>query len=152
LSAEGKVPGPYRRFDVDYISVPQEFHLVQQPNGRFADSIEFLTLVYDVDGRLLNGIDKTVVLNLTPDSYKQFQKGPLQFHLEVSAPTRQESFLRVGIHEGNTNRFGVVEVPADAVSRLPPPVYPKPAVPPATSAAPSTAPSTATPPPAAPPR
>jgi VWFA-related protein len=152
VSPDGKVPGPFRRFAVDYITVPQELHLLHQPDGRYTDQIEFVTLVYDVDGRLLNGVDKTAVLNLTSDTYKRFQQGPVQFHLEVSAPTRQDSYLRIGIHDRNTNRFGVVEVPADAVSRLPPPVYYKPAAPPATSAAPSTAPSTTTPPQAVPPR
>jgi len=152
LSPEGKMPGPYRRFAVDYVSLPQEFQLLHQPDGRFTGQIDFLALVYDVDGRLLNGIEKTVELNLNPDTYKRFQQAPLQFHMEVSAPTRQDSYLRIGIHDRNTNRFGVVEVPADTVSRLPPPVYPKPAASPATSAVHSAAPSTTTPPPAAPPR
>ena len=91
-------------------------------------------------------------MNLPPDSYRQFLQGSLQFHLEISAPTREETYLRIGIHDLNSNHFGVVEVPAAAVSHLAPPVYPKRPAPPATSAPPSTAPSTTPPPAAASPR
>ena len=152
LSSNGKVPGPYRRFDVDYASLPQEFSLEQQPDGRHTDKIEFLAYVYDIDGRLLNATGKIVALNLPPDGYRQFLQGSLQFHLEISAPTREETYLRIGIHDLNSNHFGVVEVPAAAVSHLAPPVYPKRPAPPATSAPPSTAPSTTPPPAAASPR
>ncbi len=152
LNPNGKVPGPYRRFDVDYVSLPREFALEQQPDGRRTDQIEFMVYVYDVDGRLLNAAGKTIAVNLPPDAYKQFLQGALQFHLEVSAPTRQESYLRVAIHDINNNHFGVVEVPAAAVSRLAPPVYPKLSAPPATSPPPVAAPSTTTPPAAASPR
>ncbi len=152
LNPNSKIPGPYRRFDVDYVSLPRELNLQLQPDGRRTDQVEFLVYVYDIDGRLLNAAGKTIAINLPPEAYKQFLQGALQFHLEVSAPTRQESYLRIGIHDINSNHFGVVEVPAAAVSHLAPPVYPKPPAPPATSAPPATAPSTTPPTAAASPR
>ena len=152
LNPNGKFPGPYRRFDVDYVSLGSEFTLAQQPDGHRTDQIEFMVYVYDVDGRLLNAMGKVVSVNLPCNDYLRFAQGAVQFHLEVSTPTRQDSYLRIAVHDMDSNRFGVVEVPADAVSRLTPPVYPKPNAPPASSPAPSTAPSKAQPPGSAPPR
>ena len=115
---------PYRRYDVDISASPEGFTFVQQANGRKTDTIEFSTFVYDNDGRLLNLTGKTISLDLSPDKYKQFKDSKIGYHLEVDAPARGESYLRIGIHNVPNDTFGVVEVPTSSVINLPPPVYP----------------------------
>jgi VWFA-related protein len=140
--------GPFRRYSIDYVALPSAFTLTEQPNGRRTGSMAFLVYVFDTDGRLLNATGQTIDLNLLPDSYARFLHTPIQRHIEVSVPTRIEAFIRVGIEDVPTNRFGVVEVPVDTVSHLAPANYVPPAKPsspaptPSTTPAPTTTPST----------
>jgi VWFA-related protein len=116
---KGKMKAPYRTFVVDYVALPSEFSLMPQSDGRHTGAIEFTTLIYDPDGMLLNVCDKQVSLNLSPDTYKRFESTPVRFQLQVSAPVKQESFMRLIIHDVPANRYGVVEIPTAQVGHLP---------------------------------
>ena len=116
----GKMKTPYRTFAVDYVALPGEFSMMPQSDGRHTGAIEFTTFVYDADGNLLNLCDKEVSLDLNPDLYKRFMATPVRFQLQVSVPVKQESFLRLMIHDVPSNHYGVVEIPAAQVGHLPP--------------------------------
>ncbi|MGD0646948.1 MAG: VWA domain-containing protein [Acidobacteriaceae bacterium] len=126
LDASVSPTGPFRRYAVDYVALPSELTLSLQPDGRREGAIEFLVYVFDVDGKLLNATGKTVSLNLTPTTYARLMKSAIECHLEISAPTGAETFLRVGVRDVPSNHFGVIEVATASVSRLAPPVYPAP--------------------------
>ena len=126
LNPNERIKGPFRRFDVDFVALPGDFQLTQQTDGLHTGSIEFKAYIYDPNGKLLNAIGNTIQLSLTPETYKRFMQQPVAFHLQISAPVRKESYLRVAIHDVTSNRFGVVEIPVSSVSRLAPPVYSKP--------------------------
>jgi VWFA-related protein len=123
----GRTKGPFRRFDVDFAALPDDFHLTQQADGLRTGMIEFIACVYDRDGRLWNTMGNSVHLNLKPETYQQFLQQGMSFHLQVSVPARRESYLRIAIHDVPSNRFGVVEIPASAVGHLEPQGAPKPA-------------------------
>ncbi len=44
----------------------------------------------------------------------------LPFRLQISAPAKGEYFLRIGVHDVQGDKVGVLEVPVAAVSKLPP--------------------------------
>jgi hypothetical protein len=111
---------PYRTFAVDYVALPNAFGLMPQSDGRHTGGIEFTIFVFDADGNLLNIADKQVSMDLSPETYKRFMSTPVRFQLQVSAPVKQESFLRVMIRDVPNNRYGVVEIPAAEVGHLPP--------------------------------
>ena len=131
LSAGVSPKGPFRRYDIDYVALPRTVTLAPQPDGRRQGSLEFIVYVFDVAGKLLNADGTTISLSLNETDYAKFLHTPVQMHLEVSAPSRIETFLRVGVRDVSSNRFGVVEIPSSTVSELPPAVYPsaKPAAP-----------------------
>jgi hypothetical protein len=112
--------GPYRTFAVDYVALPADFSMMPQSDGRHTGAIEFTTFIYDADGMLLNVSDKEVKLNLPPDTYKRFEATPVRFQLMVSAPVKQESFMRLIIHDVPSNHYGVVEIPTAEVGHLKP--------------------------------
>ncbi|WP_158824054.1 VWA domain-containing protein, partial [Granulicella sp. S156] len=147
LNPNERIKGPFRRFDVDFVALPGDFQLTQLPDGMHTGTIEFKAYVYDPNGKLLNAIGNTIQLTLTPETYKRFTQQPVAFHLQISAPVRKESYLRIAIHDVPSNRFGVVEIPVSSVSRLAPPVYTKPFAQPAT---PASTPAKTMPPAAAP--
>jgi VWFA-related protein len=139
--------GPFRRYAVDYVALPNEFSLTQGPDGRHTGKLQFMVYVFDTDGILLNATGQTVDLNLQPDSYKRFLQGVIKSHIEVSVPTRVDTFLRVGIEDVPSNKFGVVEIPTGPLSHLPPLSAPAPAAKPpaaAPSNSPPAAPATST--------
>jgi VWFA-related protein len=123
LDASVSPKGPFRRYDVDFVALPSELTLSLQPDGRRDGQVEFLVYVFDVDGRLLNTTGKTVSLNLSPATYAKFMKSAIECHIEISAPARVETFLRVGVRDVPSNHFGVIEVPTSNVSHLAPAVY-----------------------------
>jgi VWFA-related protein len=116
----GKMKAPYRTFAVDYVALPGDFSMMSQSDGRHTGSLEFSVFVYDADGNLLNISDKELSLNLNPDTYKRFMSTPVRFQLLVSAPVKQESFMRLIIHDVPSNHYGVVEIPTAQVGHLPP--------------------------------
>ena len=139
--APGNVPdpnkpikGPYRRFAIDYAALAAAITLQPQPDGNHHGDIEFSVFLYDPDGKLLNTAGKTIALNLPPADYKQFVQAAQQgtgigAHLEISAPIKQETYLRIAIHDILSNQLGVVEIPTSSVAHLPP-LPPAPASPP----------------------
>ena len=116
----GKMKIPYRTFAVDYVALPDSFAMMPQSDGRRTGAIEFSTFVYDADGNLLNVSGKTLSLDMNAELYKRFMSTPVRFQLQVSAPVKQESFLRLIIHDVSSNHYGVVEIPTAEVGHLPP--------------------------------
>lgn len=141
--------GPFRRYDVDFVAVPNELSLTLQPDGTHIGKVEFLAYVFDVYGRILNATGKLFQITLTPANYDRFIHGAVGCHLEISVPNSKETFLRLGLRDIPSDKLGVVEIPTADISHLPPATDPAASSPtPATSPAtkPATAPST--PPPA----
>ena len=115
-----KVPGPWQRYAIDIAALGNQFLQLQQPDGKRSLKIQFFAYVYDMNGRMLNTEGKGIAVHLTADEAQTFQASPISMHLEVSVPLRQESFLRIAINDMNSNRVGVVELPASSVAQLPP--------------------------------
>jgi VWFA-related protein len=142
--------GPFRRYDVDYAALPSELTLTLQPDGHHTGQMEFLAYVFDVDGRLLDATGKTYAINLGPAVYDRFLHSAMECHLQLSVPNSKETFIRLGIRDVPSNKFGVVEIPTSEVSHLAPPVYTTQPTSSKQTPAPTTAPSTSQPPVAAP--
>jgi len=126
LDPSKPLKGPFRRFLIDYAALAASFTLQPQTDGTYKGAIEFTAYLYDPDGKLLNASGKTIGLNLTADQYKQFAQSARQgagvaAHLEISAPLKQETYLRIGLRDLPTNHIGAVEIPIASVGHLPPP-------------------------------
>ena len=124
LGAGVSPKGPFRRYDVDYVALPRTVTLTPKADGRLQGTMEFLVYVFDVDGKLLNADGRTVTLNLSANEAANFKRNASQMHLEVSVPAKVETFLRIGVRDVPSNRFGVVEMSTASVNRLAPPIYP----------------------------
>jgi VWFA-related protein len=111
--------GPFRRYDLDYVALPSELTFTQQPDGHQAAKVEFLAYVYDTEGRLLDETGKDVSFEATSTNIAKLFHSTLRCHLELSVPDRAETFLRIGIRDVPSNKFGVIEIPASSVSHLP---------------------------------
>ncbi|MGD0649441.1 MAG: VWA domain-containing protein, partial [Acidobacteriaceae bacterium] len=139
--------GPFRRYDLDFLSLSGELTFAQQPDGRRIAKVEFLAYVFDTEGNLLATTGRGLTLEPRTTDESKLARSLIRFHLEVSVPDRAETFLRIGMRDVTTNRFGVIEIPTSAVTFLPPATYapapppsPQPAPPPASPGGRSTPP------------
>lgn len=124
--------GPYRRYLVDFTALANSFSWKVDANGHRLGEATFETLVFNPDGSLLNGALRNLKFDLPAETYNVLLKEGMNLHLEISAPAKGESFLRVAVQDVPSNRFGVVEVPTSSVKHLEPPA----AAPPAAAAPP----------------
>lgn len=120
--------GPFRLYDVSIGALAKTLALPPSPDGRRHGGIEFLAYVYDAEGKLLNTESNKVAMNLDPPTYAALMKSGLLFSMQVSAPAKGESFLRIAVLDTTSGRIGVVEVPTTTVSHLAPPTRPRPPV------------------------
>jgi hypothetical protein len=111
--------GPFRRYGIDFVSLPQEFTLSAQPDGIHKGHVEFIAFLYDIDGKLLNVSGKKADLSLTPEQFAKFQHSSVNLHLDISVPTRKDTYLRLAVHDVPSNHFGVVELPSAEIANLP---------------------------------
>jgi VWFA-related protein len=112
--------GPFRRYDLDFLALPSELTFTQQPDGHSAAQVEFLAYVYDTEGRLLDATGRDISVTPNSSDLVKLARSILRCHLELSVPDRAETFLRIGIRDVTTNKFGVIEIPASSVSSLAP--------------------------------
>lgn len=138
----GKMKAPYRTYAVDYVALPTDIKLALQPDGTRKGAVEFTAIVFDAEGHRLNLSDEEFGIDVQPERYRQFLATPIRMQLRVSAPVKQESYLRIIIRDVPGNRYGVVEITTAQIARLPPlegETAPSPtAKPPAAAAQPAT--------------
>ncbi len=127
VAASGNHPAPgeamqgsLRNYAVDFAAFASSFHLAAQPDGTHAGTIQFTALIYSPQGKLLNSEERAIKLTLPARDYADSRHHAVEMHMEVSAPAKGESYLRMAIHDLGGNRFGVVEIPVSSVSGLKP--------------------------------
>jgi VWFA-related protein len=120
LSAMVSSDGPFRRYNLDFLALAAQLTLTPHPNGHSSANVECMAFVYDTEGRLLNATGTGLSLQAATTDIAKLARTLVRCHLEVSVPDTVETFLRIGIRDLSTNKFGVVEIPASTLSYLPP--------------------------------
>lgn len=110
--------GPFRRYRIACTALSGDFALPVGSDGLRHGAIEFVTYVYDAQGRLINIAGQSFQLDLSSATYARLMKTGVSAELEVSAPAAGESFFRIAVHDRTSGRFGVIEVPDTVVRRL----------------------------------
>ena len=107
------------RYEIDFTTLIAKIDIPLQSDGHHHGVVEFVTFIYDGDGKLLNTQSETMHLNLTPENYEKLLKGGIGYSQQVAASAKAQS-LRIAVHDLVSGRLGVVEVPLAAVSHLDP--------------------------------
>jgi hypothetical protein len=115
-----KTSGPYRRYTVNFTVSPRDIDCAQTPDGMHHCVVEFMTYAYDADGTLLNSQSNAIKADIVAAHYAALLHSGIQYRQEISVPVKGESFLRVGVHDIETDHVGAVELPVAAVSKLTP--------------------------------
>jgi VWFA-related protein len=106
---------PFRTFNA-LIKVPGgQVTLTPNPAGRYQGKVEFVALLFDDQGTLINEATKTAELNLLPASYQRVQQAGMGITVPLQVPVKGTYFLRIGIHDLTSNKAGTLEVAAQRV-------------------------------------
>jgi VWFA-related protein len=120
VSPEAKATTAFRRYSIDYAADPRRFIFHITPDGVVHGSIQFLTYVYDQDGKLINVSGQTLRTSFSQVAYGHFLQTGLPYHQEISVPVDGTYYLRIAVHDLDSDRVGVVELPVAAVKNLQP--------------------------------
>ncbi len=110
--------GPYQRYGLHLAVDPRTLMLTESSDGAHHGAVEFVTLVYDLNGSVVNSVGRTAHVDLKRGVYEQVLRDGLPLELEVSVPAKGEYFLRVAVHDLQNDHVGAVEVPISSVRNL----------------------------------
>jgi VWFA-related protein len=103
---------PGHRYAIEY-GVPA--HLLAFPagdDGIHHGRLEFVLVAYNPDGKRLNSVDQNANFDLKPELYDQVLQYGIPMHQEIDLPSGLV-FLRIAVHDLNSERVGAIEVPLD---------------------------------------
>jgi VWFA-related protein len=112
------------RYDVLYFVPTRQITFADGPGGTRKCSLGFDIAAYDVYGKLITSLSQTVSSPpLTAEQYQRFMQKPFQHFQQIDLPPG-ETFLRVGILDGVSDKVGTLEIPLAVVRKLARPVRP----------------------------
>ena len=117
LMAE-KLHGTIKRYWIDYATDLHQVSVIVGSDGLFHCSVEFATIAYDRDGKILNVANRAFKLNLQSAQYNQIMQTGLPLHQELDVPVG-EVYLRIAVHDLSTDRIGSVEIPLRVQEKSP---------------------------------
>jgi hypothetical protein len=115
-----KMTGPFRRYSVLYSVALKDENCILSSDHSYHCELEFFTIVYDVDGVMLNQQSNAIRANIPAERYAAVRQSGIQYRQEISAPVKGETYLRIGVHDYTTDHVGALELPLVAASKLPP--------------------------------
>jgi len=114
LQAKG-VKASYRNYVVDVAADPGGVSFLPQPGGKYKADLQAVVFVYDENGTLVNQTGREMATDLTLDQYKPVFAHGIQFHEVVSVPVEGVYYLRIGLHDINSDHVGAMEAPVAGI-------------------------------------
>jgi VWFA-related protein len=116
---DAKVKPPYRHYSLSYAIDVNNIAFAASPDGNLRGDFEYGVNVYNADGdELVNTVSKEVNPILPPSVYQSMLRGGANAHLEIVVPATGEYFLRVGVHDMNSDHVGAVEVSTSSITAI----------------------------------
>ena len=117
--AAKKTSGPFRRYAVTFVANPRQVVWTQTPDGAHHCTLEFLTFVYDADGKLINMQTNGISTAIGPDKFPSLIQHNLVYRQQISVPIKGDYYLRLGMRDAASDHVGALELPVTAVAKLP---------------------------------
>jgi hypothetical protein len=102
---------PYRSYKLDALLDIHNVNMPANGDGAHQGSVEFVALVYDAEGELVNSATRVGHLTLPAERYAQLLERGLPFSQSIEVPEKGEYFLRFGVHDVMSDRVGAIEIP-----------------------------------------
>jgi VWFA-related protein len=110
---------PFRTFHIFYAIPGDELVLTPEVNGRRHGSVEFVALVVDEKGMLVDSNTATVNMNVKPETYDEMVKKGVEMLVSIAVPEKGSYFLRMGVHDQTSGKAGVIETSTGNITIAP---------------------------------
>lgn len=110
---------PYRRFVVAFAASPQDITFTIDKNGMREANLDFVTLVYQADGLLVNTQNDNVKARFNAADFEALKRGGMRFEQEISVPDKGDYSIRTGIYDPASDRLGSLETSVGPIKKLP---------------------------------
>ena len=108
--------GAHRDYQIHYTVDARTMQLMPTPDLNFHGHLEFVALVYDELGQVVNSKSSQVQIDMRDAEYQQLMRtGRLGFDQSIAIPAKGNYFLRMGVHDVPGNKVGALEVPVDQI-------------------------------------
>jgi hypothetical protein len=116
---DAKLAGkPLVRYDIQYLIPARQITFSPGPGGTRKCTIAIDLAAYDVYGKLISGLSQTITSSpLTEEQYRKFLQRPFQPFQQIDLPPG-ETFLRVGVLDGVSDKVGTLEIPLTVPKKL----------------------------------
>ncbi len=100
------------RYGFQYVVPSEQIRFLDGPGKTHRGRIEFDIAAYDSTDKLLTGLSQTLNLPLSDATYQQMiaKHSPVRFFQAIDLP-QDQLFLRVGVLDPATNKYGTLELP-----------------------------------------
>ena len=119
----------YRNFDILFATNIQSLALPIGLDGLHHGRVEFVSVVYNAQGDVVNSLITGLSLDLHDTSYNKMLLTGVGIHQSIAIPIRGEYIIRLGVHDTISDYIGGLEIPLSSVTtREEPskPIEPKP--------------------------
>lgn len=109
---------PLVRYDVLFFLPTRQLTFTDSPDGTHKIALVFDLAAYDVYGKLIARSGRAFSPPpLTNEQYQRFMQKPFQLFQQIDLPPG-ETFLRVGVQDGVSDKVGTLEIPLQVPRKL----------------------------------
>ncbi len=116
--ANAELKNPVARYAIDYAASLGAIALIQGSSGVWQGHLAALAVAYDRAGNRLNWVVDNFPLHLDQASKDSAARNGLTFHQLLDLPAG-DVYLRVGLYDPITGRFGTLEIPLQVEATRP---------------------------------
>jgi VWFA-related protein len=106
---------PFREYNVLYAIDIRKIGLNQTPDGVRHGQLDFVAVLYDDRGEVVNSLISTAILDLTDPTYRHLAQNGFSISQPIAIPVKGNYFLRLGIRDAVGERVGAMQIPVDEI-------------------------------------
>jgi VWFA-related protein len=102
----------YRDYKIHYSMNAREIELTPTPDSNYDAKLEFVAVIYDDVGQVVNSKRRLAPIELDNATYQRIiGSGRIGIDLSIAIPVKGNYFLRLGVHDVAANKVGALEIP-----------------------------------------
>ncbi len=109
---------PYRNFAIRFSVDPNNIAFVRSGMDAYEGNIEFLAVVYDLNGNIVNSFDDAVPLHVNGDNMEKIGSAGIGAEVPIAVPAKGNFYLRVAVRDPDSGRIGALEIPTASIRML----------------------------------
>ncbi len=105
----------YRMYKVHFSVSARAMQFMPTPELNYNGSVEFLAVVYNDKGEVVNSKIAGAPIHVDENEYAQMLQSGLGTEETIAIPVKGSFFLRLGVHDLLGNKAGSLEIPVDQI-------------------------------------